>query len=141
MTTKLMAATVLGAGLFLMACGGPADEGPGTEAPGPDTLGTHSAALSASLACTQGFSDVTCTATVTSGVPPYTYSWTSQQYVYATNGTYTTGSIAGGASKAFYCPGPDGSGTFIRNLRARVTVTDSTGASVATGYGPYFPCS
>lgn len=139
MTTKLVAATVVGAGLFLMACGGPAEEVPGAEA--PDTLGTHSAALSASVACTQGFNDVTCTATVSSGVPPYTYSWTYQQYVYATNRTYTTALGAGGASQDFYCPGPDGTGTFLLNFRARATVTDATGASVTTDYSTYIPCS
>ncbi|NTX64082.1 hypothetical protein HUA74_25845 [Myxococcus sp. CA051A] len=137
MATNFMAATMLGAGLFLMACGGPAD----IEDPGADSLVTQDAALSASLACSQDFSGVTCTATVTDGIPPFTYSWTQQHFLYATNRTYTSGPTAGGATRSFSCPGPDGTGTFLYDLRARVTVTDSTGASVSTGYGPYFSCS
>ncbi len=129
---------MMGAGLFLLGCGGTMED-----APAEDTLGTGDAALSGltvSHSCYQTFNDMVCTATVSGGVPPYSYAWTEQRYVPAINRTYTSG-FGSGATASSLCPEPDGTGTVVYTLRARVRVTDATGASVTTAYGDTFICS
>ncbi|MFP2929083.1 hypothetical protein ACLESO_28560 [Pyxidicoccus sp. 3LG] len=140
MKATRMIAGVLGAGLWLMGCGGPVEDSPGAEAAPEAELGEVESGLTASISCSHGWVDVTCTATPSGGVPPYSYAWTEQRHVIELNRTFTSG-IGSGPTVSTDCPGPDGTGTVLYTVRARVKVTDATGAAVTTGYSDTFFCS
>ncbi len=126
--------------LLAAACGGTENPEAATTAavPGSASLELFEVPV-ASLACSQE-PGLACTASVTGGVPPYTYFWSHQTYVYQTKRVYSSSAHEGGLTRGFGCLMPEDFGNPWMDMNARLYVKDATGAQSATVSSGWYTC-
>ncbi|MCY1016660.1 hypothetical protein [Pyxidicoccus sp. MSG2] len=121
------------AALMLAACGGAPREGLDSATQEDSTLGTSEAGLSASLSCSRtSATTITCTATPTSGVAPFTYLWGQNGYLYVEDFSYSSTMNEGSATRTYYCDElPPGTPPSER-IKPKFQLRDATGATTGT---------
>ncbi|GHG82068.1 hypothetical protein GCM10012319_35870 [Comamonas sp. KCTC 72670] len=142
---------VVVAGVVMTACGGaefeegsePLAESAQSQAIAPPSPHAALSTPVVSVSCARNSVDgVSCTTSVTGGVPPYSYYWGVRLFLYWNNRTYDSSFNPGGATGFSYCHDPDVGVPPSEDIKPKVYVINATGARSNTAYDSHwFPCA